>query len=86
MNCHVEADNVFGPQVDGACRNGFDFTLFFEQTLLSIVPSAVTIIASSIFFVHLLRKDTKIRIDARRSFRAAKQVCFSPVLADKLCH
>jgi hypothetical protein len=43
MECILAADDVFGPQVHG-CRV-FDFTLFFEQTILQAAPSAVLLLA-----------------------------------------
>jgi len=39
--CPFRADNVFGPVVAPPCRHGFDFTLLFEQTILSIAPSSI---------------------------------------------
>ncbi|KAJ3531278.1 hypothetical protein NM208_g8949 [Fusarium decemcellulare] len=69
--CDVEADKVFGPQVV-ACRDGFDFTLLFEQSVLSIGPSAVALIVSAGYMVHLLRQDVKTKPDANWRFRAAK--------------
>ncbi|KAF4965252.1 hypothetical protein FSARC_6931 [Fusarium sarcochroum] len=71
--CDFEADNVFGPRVV-ACRDGFDFTLLFEQSVLSIGPSAVALIASAGYMVHLLRQDVKTKPDAKWRFRAAKQI------------
>lgn len=37
-SCSSAADNVFGPVV-ASCRNEFDFTLLFEQTILGLVPA-----------------------------------------------
>ena len=37
-------DDKFGPQVTN-CRGGFDFTLLFEECCLSIVPSALLLMA-----------------------------------------
>lgn len=39
--CHN--DSFFGPAVTG-CRGNFDFTIFFEATILSILPSALFIL------------------------------------------
>ncbi|GAQ47010.1 hypothetical protein ASPNIDRAFT_189460 [Aspergillus niger] len=38
-SCSPAADNSFGPVV--ACPAAFDFTLLFEQSILSIAPSAI---------------------------------------------
>ncbi|KAH8585367.1 hypothetical protein B0O99DRAFT_531040 [Bisporella sp. PMI_857] len=43
--CSYSADNVFGPVVAAECRQGFDFTLFFEQSILSILPSSLFLLA-----------------------------------------
>lgn len=45
MSCHA-ADNSFGPVVPPDCRAGFDFTLFFEQTILSIMPCGLFLLVS----------------------------------------
>ena len=34
-------DKLFGPSITLGCRGGFDFTLLFEQALLSIVPCVI---------------------------------------------
>ena len=47
----ASGDDVFGPQLRGT----FDFTLVFEQTILSIVPSAL-FIATAIPRFHLLSR------------------------------
>lgn len=41
--CSHEADRRFGPTVHG-CRSQFDFTLCFEEWILTIVPSIVFIV------------------------------------------
>jgi ATP-binding cassette subfamily C (CFTR/MRP) protein 1 len=38
--CSPDGDNFFGPQVE-PCVRAFDFTLRFENTFLSIAPSAL---------------------------------------------
>lgn len=40
-----QADDLFGPFIDHQCRGGFDFTLLFEQTVLSMIPAAAFILA-----------------------------------------
>lgn len=39
------ADNQFGPAVNGA-RSSFDFTLLFENTILTIIPSTIFLLAA----------------------------------------
>lgn len=38
-SCYQAADNSFGPSI--SCSHAFDFTLVFEQSILSIGPSAL---------------------------------------------
>jgi ATP-binding cassette, subfamily C (CFTR/MRP), member 1 len=71
--CDPQADNVFGPRVV-SCRGDFDFTLLFEQALLSMVPSAVVIIVSVGYTFHLFRQNVKTKSNATWLLRAGKQV------------
>jgi hypothetical protein len=43
--CPLGADDRFGPTVVG-CRDNFDFTLLFEQSMLPLGPSVMLLIAS----------------------------------------
>ncbi|MCJ1399793.1 hypothetical protein MMC11_002996 [Xylographa trunciseda] len=45
LACQPAADDNFGPVVD-ACTRSFDFTLLFEQSILSAAPTAVFLILS----------------------------------------
>ncbi|KAJ5639919.1 P-loop containing nucleoside triphosphate hydrolase protein [Penicillium longicatenatum] len=42
LPCAVSDEDVFGPIVDSSCRHGFDFTLLFEETVLTFLPLVVT--------------------------------------------
>lgn len=44
-SCTPYADDVFGPSVVG-CRDGFDFTITFEQYFFSLAPSAVLLLVA----------------------------------------
>jgi len=57
--CSVQADAVFGPAVMSSCRDGFDFTLLFEQTLLDILPAVGFIFAFPSRFWCLAKSNTK---------------------------
>ncbi|KAI8265702.1 ABC transporter [Colletotrichum sp. SAR11_239] len=52
-----DADNYFGPQVNGY----FDFTVLFEQSILSILPTALLIILAPVRITWLLRNDIRVR-------------------------
>ncbi|KAH8647275.1 P-loop containing nucleoside triphosphate hydrolase protein [Xylariales sp. PMI_506] len=71
--CDFQADDVFGPQVV-SCREGFDFTLLFEQAILSALPSGLVIIASIGYSLYLSRQDIKTKPDASWMLRALKQI------------
>ncbi|KAH7319081.1 putative ATP-binding cassette transporter [Rhexocercosporidium sp. MPI-PUGE-AT-0058] len=52
MSCTPASDNVFGPVVQG-CRDNFDFTLLFEQTILSISPATIFLLLMLTRLFHL---------------------------------
>ena len=81
--CDPQADNVFGPRVSVSCRGGLDFTLLFEQAILSIVPSGIAIVASVAYLYHLWWQSVKTIPDAGWWLRIGKQVShFSGHLSD----
>ena len=51
--CSPSADTVFGPAVSQDCRGGFDFTLLFEQSILSLVPSLLLFVCALGRILHL---------------------------------
>lgn len=57
--CTSNADDKFGPHVVG-CRDNFDFTLLFEQSILSLAPSALLVLISVPRIVQLRRRTIKI--------------------------
>ena len=71
--CRPEADNVFGPVV-ASCRDGFDFTLLFEQAILSMAPSALVLAASAYRLRVLYRQPSKTISAASVPWVTAKQV------------
>jgi ATP-binding cassette subfamily C (CFTR/MRP) protein 1 len=58
ISCDPTPDDWFGP-VFNNCRDVFDFTLLFEQSILSIGPSALLLVFFPVRIVQLLRSDTK---------------------------
>ncbi|PYI06874.1 multidrug resistance-associated protein [Aspergillus sclerotiicarbonarius CBS 121057] len=69
--CSLEADNVFGPVVSHACRDGFDFTLLFEQSILGLIPAVAFLLASPLRVRHLAKRDVRTQ---RNTMRMAKLV------------
>jgi ATP-binding cassette subfamily C (CFTR/MRP) protein 1 len=59
MSCDISVEDRFGPQVKG-CLGDFDFTLLFEETILSItlVALALSILWGRIW--HLLKQPRKV--------------------------
>lgn len=53
MNTTIDHD-AFGPRLTGS----FDFTLYFEQAILSIIPSALFLTISSCRIAWLLRRQS----------------------------
>lgn len=62
------AISSFGPVAQGR----FDFTLFFEDAILSIVPSAIFLLLAVVEFSRLSRQPVKA---LSGSLRYAKLVC-----------
>jgi hypothetical protein len=56
--CHSSSDNVFGPAVQG-CRSYFDFTLLFEQSILTIGPAAILLLCTGPRIAQLWKASKK---------------------------
>lgn len=65
-------DDTFGPHAKH-CRGGFDFTLLFEESLLSIVPNGLLLIIGLFRVFYSLKKKPKVVFT---SWLPAKQVIF----------
>lgn len=39
----MAVEDVFGPTVDSSCHHGFDFTLLFEESILTILPLGIAL-------------------------------------------
>ncbi|OAA38744.1 ABC transporter, transmembrane domain, type 1 [Beauveria brongniartii RCEF 3172] len=53
-------DTQFGPRVDTACRS-FDFTLSFEDAVLSAVPNAIFVLIAIFPLISLLRQPSIVK-------------------------
>lgn len=58
--CPASVDNSFGPWIGSNCRDGFDFTLLFEETILTIPLLLLFLFAFPIRIVQLARTETKV--------------------------
>lgn len=57
--CSIAAENTFGPAVLG-CLGGFDFTLLFEETILSILPLSLVLLSLPLRIAHLFKSERKV--------------------------
>ncbi|KAJ5629255.1 P-loop containing nucleoside triphosphate hydrolase protein [Penicillium herquei] len=44
FSCLVADEDAFGPIVNASCHHGFDFTLLFEETILTLLPLSILFI------------------------------------------
>ncbi|KAL7963372.1 P-loop containing nucleoside triphosphate hydrolase protein [Trichoderma compactum] len=58
--CAPTADAAFGPVVDAACRDGFDFTLVFEQSIFVLVPASLLVLAAPLRLIQLRKSPVKV--------------------------
>lgn len=81
MDCRLSADDVFGPAVQG-CRNNFDFTLLFEQSLFQIAPCALLLLSLPVRASQLRQQKVKtLRTGSRKVKQAAIVVYAATQLA-----
>lgn len=66
-------DDRFGPHAD-SCRGGFDFTLLFEETILTLLPLALILLIAPVRIFYLSRKDKKV---VQTRLLSCKLVCIS---------
>lgn len=62
-SCPSELENSWGPAVD-SCRRTFDFTLLFEQAILSILPACLFILLACLRIWQILGRKQRAKADA----------------------
>jgi ATP-binding cassette, subfamily C (CFTR/MRP), member 1 len=67
-------DDTFGPHATN-CRGGFDFTLQFEETILSLSPLAILLLIAPLRIFYLFKKEKKVD---KSPLLALKLVCLPP--------
>lgn len=67
----VLSDDTLGPWA-GNCRGGFDFTLLFEQSILSLLPLCVLLLIIPLRISYLIKRDIKVD---RSLLSPSKWVC-----------
>lgn len=65
-------DDALGPFFEIPGRRDFDFTLLFEDTILSILPAVVLLLAAPLRMVYLGQSSRKV---ATTKLRDIKIVC-----------
>lgn len=75
--CSITVENSFGPQVAG-CLGGFDFTLLFEETILSILPTALVLLFLPVRIVHLFRSDRKVYEGLLHNLKLVRKLAMLP--------
>ncbi|RDW64654.1 hypothetical protein BP6252_10305 [Coleophoma cylindrospora] len=63
-HCTLVADDEFGPVVS-SCRDNFDFTLLFEQSIFAVVPSAILLLSCAWRLLVLRKEDVKLSVSSR---------------------
>ncbi|QKX54680.1 uncharacterized protein TRUGW13939_01768 [Talaromyces rugulosus] len=70
----LQCDEAFGPRVNPSCR-AFDFTLFFEDVLLTIFPSVIFILMLPVLAYTLLRSPSMVRRSWLLALKTAVFLC-----------
>lgn len=56
--CTIHVQDLFGPVAQ--CYGGFDFTLFFEETILTLVPTSVVLLLLPFLIPGVLRSRARV--------------------------
>ncbi|WYZ37828.1 hypothetical protein EsH8_II_001334 [Colletotrichum jinshuiense] len=72
--CPSGLDNSFGPWAGKLCRGGFDFTLLFEESILTIPLQCIFLLVLPICVLRLARSDVKVVTSALRPLKACASV------------
>jgi ATP-binding cassette, subfamily C (CFTR/MRP), member 1 len=57
QGCH---DNSFGPWAGEGCRGGFDFTLLFEEAILTIPLQCLLLLMVPLRISHLAKLENRV--------------------------
>lgn len=69
--CSLQADNSFGPVIARGCRDGFDFTLLFEQAIFGLVPAVAFLLVCPLRLKILVKRDVRTKPHIMRSAKLA---------------
>jgi len=68
--CPVGVDDTIGPWAGEACRGGFDFTVLFEEAILTIPLQCVFLLILPTRIMHLVKSDCKVIPSIQRQLKA----------------
>ncbi|OGM41659.1 ATP-binding cassette transporter [Aspergillus bombycis] len=77
--CSLQADNSFGPAIDRSCRDGFDFTLLFEQATLGLVPAIAFLLACPLRLQTLVKRDVRTQPHIMRLAKLITALAFAAI-------
>ncbi|KAJ5543476.1 Cyclic peptide transporter [Penicillium sp. DV-2018c] len=60
QKCLASDEATFGPLVHSSCLGGYDFTLLFEETVLTIIPAVIACLLLGIRMRNLQGQSTKL--------------------------
>ncbi|KAK6449569.1 hypothetical protein FP744_10005819 [Trichoderma asperellum] len=69
-------DDTFGPWAGPQCRGGFDFTLLFEETILSILLSSIFILLSPLRILALFAAPIRVKSSPLDWAKKISSICF----------
>lgn len=78
-----QVDDTFGPYAEG-CRGGFDFTLLFEESILSMLPLGLLLIVVPFRVFYFFRRAIKVDPSSWLALKLVggpSQSCISPCTA-----
>ncbi|KAJ5408595.1 P-loop containing nucleoside triphosphate hydrolase protein [Penicillium cosmopolitanum] len=79
--CSAADQDVFGPTVASSCHHGFDFTLLFEETILTLLPILLVWVAALVRLWTLRHASEKVN---RSWLYGAKEIALSLNIALQL--
>ncbi|KAH0496963.1 hypothetical protein TgHK011_004301 [Trichoderma gracile] len=75
--CAATADAAFGPVVDAACRDGFDFTLVFEQSIFVLLPASLLLLVAPLRLLKLHKASVKVTDNVSRAVKLSVTACLA---------
>lgn len=76
--CAATADAAFGPVVDAACRDGFDFTLVFEQFVFVLLPASLLSLVAPLRLMQLRKASVKVTDNVSRALKLVSCSAMDP--------